>query len=124
MNNKGFTLIELLAVIAIVGVIGTIVTISMTTSYKKTKQDECSAFVENVENSACVYAGLSSKEIACPRDTGCEITLDLLNKNGYLPEIDACTGKSIDLTKTVKVVWNQNTGEKTCTYNGVREYEG
>ncbi len=123
MNNKGFSLIELLAVVAILGIIGSIVTISLTASYKKTKQDECSAFVKDLENSACVYAGLSKKEIACPRDTGCEITLDLLEKNGYLPEVDACTGNDIDLTKTVKVSWNQDTGEKTCFYNGVRKYE-
>ncbi len=124
MNNKGFTLMELLIVVAVMGTLGVIVTISMTASFNKTKQDDCKRFVKKLEDTACVYASSSNKEIACPRDIGCDISLNILNNAGLIDEeIDACTAKEIDLSKSVKVSWNQTTGEKKCYYNGVREYE-
>lgn len=115
---------ELLIVIAVMGTLGIIITISMTASFQKVKQDECNRFVKKIEETACVYASSPNKEIACPRDTGCDISLNILNNEGLIDdEIDACTAKEIDLSKSVKVSWNQTTGEKKCYYNGVREYE-
>lgn len=115
---------ELLIVIAVMGTIGVIVTISMMSSFNKVKQDDCTRFVKKLEDTACVYASSSNKEIACPRDTGCDISLNILNNAGLIDEeIDACTTKAIDMSKSVKVSWNATTGEKTCYYNGVRKYE-
>lgn len=121
-RKKGFTLIELLMVIAIMGVIGVVATISFSSTLKNTNQRKCDEFVLEVEEAACVYSGLSNKEIICTR-TNCEpISLEILVKEGHIKsEMDACTGNEIDLNKTVTVSWN-DAGEKICTYNGVKEY--
>ena len=123
MNNrkKGFTLIELLIVIVIMGAVGTIAVISLTHTLHSTNQKKCDDFVLEVEEAACVYSGLANKEVVCKRP-GCEISLDVLVRNGHIKsEKDACTGVDIDLNKTVTVSWNEF-GEKTCKYNGVKEY--
>lgn len=121
-RKKGFTLIELLLVIAIMGVIGVIATISLTSTLKNTNQRKCDDFVMEVEDAACVYSSLSNKEIVCTRTNCPPISLEVLVREGQITsEVDACTGKDIDLTKTVTVSWDDN-GEKTCTYNGVKEY--
>ena len=121
-RKKGFTLIELLMVIAIMGVIGVIATISLTNTLKSTSQRKCDEFVLEVEEAACVYSGLSNKKVVCTRNDCDPISLDILVKEGHIKsETDACTGGNIDLTQTVTVSWNAD-GEKTCTYNGVKEY--
>lgn len=121
-RKKGFTLIELLLVIAIMGVIGVIATISLTHTLQSTSQRKCDEFVLEVEEAACVYSGLSNKEIICTRTNCAPIPLDILVKEGHIKsETDACTGNDIDLNETVTVSWNAD-GEKTCTYNGVKEY--
>lgn len=122
-NKNGFTLIELLTVITLLGLIGTIITINLVNSLHETRVTDCERFVSNIEDSACVYASLSSTD--CSRSNCPAISLDVLIQNGYVDEdkLDACTMKEIDKTKTVSVTWNAD-GEKKCTYNGVREYEG
>lgn len=121
-RKKGFTLIELLLVIAILGVVSVIATISLTETLNDTKQKKCDEFVQEVEDAACVYSGLSNKEIVCTRTNCPPISLDILVKEGKITsETDACTGKDIDLSETVTVSWNED-GEKHCEYNGVKEY--
>lgn len=121
-RKKGFTLMELLLVIAIMGVIGVIATVSLTHTLSNTKQRKCDDFVMEVEDAACVYSSLSHKEIVCTRTNCPPISLEVLVREGQITsETDACTGKDIDLTKTVTVSWDDD-GEKTCTYNGVKEY--
>lgn len=123
MNNKGFTLIEILVVIAILSVIGVLVTVNLMDSVDSTKQKNCDAFVKEVEDAACVYAGLSDKSVVCNREHCEPLTLDFLISEGLIQsEIDSCTNKEIDGTKTVSVSWDEF-GEKHCKYNGVREYE-
>lgn len=121
-RKKGFTLIELLLVIAIMGAIGVIATVSLTHTLQNTNQRKCDDFVKEVEDAACVYSGLSNKEIICTRTNCPPISLSILVSEGQITsETDACTGKDIDLTKTVTVTWDDD-GEKKCTYNGVKKY--
>lgn len=116
MNNRGFTLIEILVVVAILGMLGTVVTISLSNTLKNTKQNECNAFMEEVEDAACVYSGLSEKLIICNRNNCPPISLDVLVSEGMIKsEKDACTGENINLKKTVIVSWDEF-GEKHCTY--------
>lgn len=120
--KKGFTLIEMLLVVAIIGALGVIITINFTHTLKNTNQKKCDEFVKEVEDAACVYSGLSNKEITCTRNNCAPIKLDVLVREGKIvSEVDACTNKPIDLQKTVTVTWN-SVGEKTCTYNGVKTY--
>ena len=122
MNNKGFTLIEIIAVITILALLGVIITINLSDTLKQTKQKKCEEFVKLIEDSACTYAGLSSKKVACNRSSCSPIKLKLLIEEGFIDEeTDPCTEKKIDTKKTVTVTWNED-GEKICTYNGVREY--
>ncbi len=121
-RKKGFTLIELLIVIAVISIIGVMATISLTSTLKNTNQQKCDDFVKELEDAACVYSGLSNKEIVCTRDNCAPIKLDILVSEGLITsEVDACTGSDIDLNATVTVSWNSE-GEKTCTYNGVKTY--
>lgn len=122
MKNKGFTLIELLIVVALLGTLAIIITVNMTASFQKTKQEECSKFVKDIEDLACVYASLSNKEVPCERGIGCTLTLDLLVREGLNYEKDVCTNGDLDLTNTVSVSYDAS-GEKICRYNGVRTYE-
>ena len=123
MKNRGFTLIELLAVIAILGVVGVIVTISFTVGLESTNQKGCDDFVEEVEDAACVYVGLSSKKIECSKEHCDPVSLQLLKEEGLIKSVnDACTGKEIDESQTVSVKWDTN-NEKHCEYNGVKKYE-
>ncbi len=123
MNNKGFTLIEILAVLAVLGVIGVIVTISLTNTLNTTNQESCNQFIQEVEDAACVYAGLSNKSIVCNRQNCNPIPLSVLVSEGFIKsEIDKCTNEEINLDATVSVSWDES-GLKTCHYNGEREYE-
>jgi len=122
-ENKGFTLIELLIVVAVMAALGTIITVSLTNVLGNTNQSQCDEFVKQIEDAACVYAGLSDKEIICYKNNCDPIRLNLLIKEGLIDdEIDVCTGKNIDINETVTVSWDDN-GEKKCTYNGVKVYE-
>lgn len=121
-RKKGFTLIELLLVIAVMGAIGTIITISFSYTLGNTKQKKCDEFVIEMEEAACVYSGLTDKEIICTRNNCAPIKLEILVKEGLInSEIDACTGNDIDMNETVTVSWT-SAGEKKCEYNGVKEY--
>lgn len=123
MNSKGFTLIEILVVVVILGMLGVVVTMSLTKMLNNTRQNDCERFVLEIEDAACVYAGLKNKKIACNRNNCSPIPLEILVSEGLVNfEKDACTGNDIDLRKTVSVSWDEN-GEKSCHYNGVREYE-
>ena len=127
MNNKGFTIIELLAVVSIISVLGIIITISFTKSLGNANQKQCDQFVKEVEDAACVYAGLSKQDPDhyCNRNLGsCDLSVQFLLENGYInSEVDSCTGTDIDTTKSVHVSWDSN-GNKTCVYNGVKTYAG
>jgi len=121
-RKKGFTLVEMLLVVAIMGALGIIITISLIHTLKSTNQKKCDDFVKEVEDAACVYSGLSNKEIVCTRTNCAPIKLDVLVREGkVVSEIDACTNKEIDLEETVTVTWNSD-GEKICTYNGDKTY--
>lgn len=121
-RKKGFTLVEMLLVVAIMGALGIIITISLTQTLKDTNQKKCDDFVKEVEDAACVYSGLSNKEIICTRTNCAPIKLDVLVREGQVvSEIDACTNKEIDLDETVTITWNDE-GEKICTYNGDKTY--
>ena len=123
MKNKGFTLIELLIVVAILGVIGTIVSISLVGTLQNANQKRCDEFVKEMEDGACVYAGLSTNKGVCNRNNCEPIKLSELINQGLINEqIDACTGKNMNLDETVTVTWD-NEGEKKCEYNGVNKYE-
>lgn len=127
MKNKGFTLIELLLVIAILAILGIVITISFNSSLNEQHQKDCDAFVAELEDAACVYAGLIKKDVACDRSSCPPLSVQTLVSSGLVnSEIDACTGNSVEsLTgnnDTVTVIWNDN-GEKVCTYNGVKVYE-
>lgn len=122
-DNKGFTLIELLVVIAVLSVVGTIVTVSLTSSLKNTNQKQCDEFVLDIEEAACVFAGLNTKKERCNRKSCSPIKLSELIDEGLIETgIDVCTGNDINLNDTVTITWN-NEGEKTCKYNGVKTYE-
>lgn len=123
MKNKGFTLIELLVVVAIMGLIGVVVTISLTSTLNETNQKRCDEFVKEVEDAACVYAGLIDKPTICTRGNCNPIKLQILVEEGLIEsEKDACTNKDINLNETVSVLWDE-TGEKKCEYDGVKVYE-
>ena len=122
MKNRGFTLIELILVVAVLGIVGVIVTISLTGTLQNTRQKECDDFVMEVEEAACVYVNLSNKDVMCTRSHCSPIPLSILVSEGLITsEIDACTNSEIDLDETVSITWSGE-GEKTCTYNGVKEY--
>ena len=123
MVNKGFTLIEIIVVIAILGVLSTIVTIGLTSTLDNTNKDDCNNFVKEIEEAACVYVSMSNKKIVCNREVCEDIPLSILVSEGLIKrDTDGCTKKELDLNSTVSVTWSSE-GEKTCTYNGVREYE-
>jgi len=123
MKNKGFTLIELLVVITILSLVGILVSVNFSETLDDTKQKECTAFVNEVEDAACVYVGLIDKSIECTRTNCSPIKLEILINEGLIKsEIDACTGNSINKNETVSVTWDSN-GEKKCEYNGVNVYE-
>lgn len=125
MKNRGFTLIELLSVILILGVLGTIITISVTKTLKSTHVKECETFVKKIEDSACTYVALKNKTITCNRNLCPDFKLSVLVSEGFITEeVDPCTKEDIDLSATISVRWNDVTGEKICTYNGVKEYAG
>ena len=63
IKNRGFTLIELLIVVAILGVIGVIITVSVTGTLNEQNQKSCDAFVQELEDAACVYAELTNKDV-------------------------------------------------------------
>lgn len=121
MKNKGFTLIELLVVVAIMGVLGVIISVSLTKTLKNSNQMGCDRFVNEIEEAACVYVGLSKNEGKC-FGYSCTINVnDLLEEGLIHSEVDACTGNPVEnLTANVSV--SLVNGEKKCTYNGVREY--
>ena len=122
-NNKGFTLIELLVVIAVLAVIGTIVTVSLTSSLENTNQKQCDEFVLDIEEAACVYAGINANKERCNRKTCPPIKLSELINEGLIDGgVDICTGNDINLNETVTVTWNSY-GEKICKYNGEKTYE-
>jgi len=122
MKNKGFTLIELLVVIAVLGLVGTIATISLNGSLLGANQRQCDEFVKEIEDAACVYASLSTNKKECNRDKCDPIKLgELINQGLVEVRKDACTGNDIDLNETATVTWNES-GEKICEYNGVKEY--
>ena len=113
MKNRGFTLIELLAVIAVMGIAGTIITINLVKTFKDTNDMQCEQFISEVEEAACVYAGLSTKSKRCK--DGCEITIKELLKEGLLKEQkDACSNDDLNLDDVVNVIWVN--GEKVCEY--------
>lgn len=121
MNNKGFTLIELLIVIAVMGLLGTIITVNLTNTLNNTKDNNCTEFVNSIEEAACVYVELSDSKVNCSR-TGCTFKLELLINEGLVEEkLDECTKKELDKNATITVSYNN--GEKICTYNGVKKYE-
>lgn len=123
MKNKGFTLIELLIVITIMASIGIVISVSLSGTLQNTHQKECDEFVTKIENAACVYVGLSTKEVVCNRTTCSPIRLELLIKEGLIEEEpDVCTGTDININETVSITWDE-TGEKHCEYNGVKKYE-
>jgi len=124
INKKnGFTLIEVLLVVAVMSVIGVIITVNLTSTLNNTHQEDCDNFVNEVEDAACVYVGLYNKEIQCTRSSCDPIKLSLLVREGLIEsETDACTGNQINENETVTVSWDA-TGEKKCTYNGVKVYE-
>lgn len=117
MKNRGFTLIELLAVVVILGLVGTIITVNLSSTLQKTKNDTCNAFITDIEEAACVYAGLSEKPVECNRAMGeCILTLGTLVSEGLLEEKkDECTNSDMILTRKVKVYWPN--GEKKCVYD-------
>ena len=122
-NKNGFTLIELIVVVAIMALLGTVITVSLTGTLQGANQDECDEFVREVEDAACVYSQLSNKKVICNRNDCAPIKLDILFSEGMIEsEVDACTGKPIDLEETVSITWD-DTGEKHCEYNGVKVYE-
>lgn len=122
MKNRGFTLIELLAVVVLLGLVGTIVTVNLSATLKETKEETCDAFVNDIEEAACVYAELAEQPgEKCNRSTGnCSVKLSTLIKEGLIEEglleekKDECTGQDIDKNKTVNVSWVD--GEKKCNY--------
>lgn len=123
MKNKGFTLIELLIVVAILSIIGVLVTVNLSSTMEDTNQKQCDEFVNEIENAACAYVGMSDKKIICTRTICNPIKIQVLVEEGFIKsEVDACTGDSINLNETVSVSWNSN-GEKKCKYNGVITYE-
>lgn len=123
MKNRGFTLIELLIVVAILAILGTIISVSLVGTLKNTNQKQCDEFVKEVEDAACVYAGLSINKAVCNRNNCSPIKLSELINQGLIElDIDACTGNDIDLNQTVSVSWTTD-GEKKCEYNGVKVYE-
>ena len=131
MNNKGFTLVELLAVIAIMAVIGIVFTVNYTKSIEKANQKECDMFVKELEDAACVYAGLSparqDPSNRCAIGMGsCTLSVTFLNEQGLIKsEIDSCTGASVEslngVNDYVDVRWSS--GNKTCEFKGTRVYE-
>lgn len=121
--NKGFTLIELLVVIAVLAVIGTIVTVSLTSSLEDTNQKQCDEFVIDIEEAACVFAGINANKERCNIKSCPPIKLSELISEGLVDVgVDVCTGDDINLNETVSVTW-KNGGEKICEYNGVKIYE-
>jgi len=123
MKNRGFTSIELLIVVALMGVLGVIVTVSLTGTLKDTNQKRCDEFVREIEDAACVYAGLIDKSTICTKGECEPIELNILVNEGLIEsETDACTGNGINLNETVTISWDEY-GEKKCEYNGVKVYE-
>ena len=124
MKDKGFTLIELLVVIVIMGIVGTIVTVSFYKGIDKQHQKDCDAFVKELEDAGCVYADLKRKDVTCDRSSCAPLSVQTLLNQGLLSsEINACTGESVsEMNETVTVTWDSVSGEKSCTYNGVKTY--
>ena len=122
MKNKGFTLIEILIVVAILGVAGTVITISLNATLNNANQKRCDEFVKKIEDAACTYTSMSKKSIVCNRNNCAPIKLSTLISEGFIEEEkDVCTGEAINTNQTVTVTWNSS-GEKSCTYNGVKTY--
>lgn len=121
-NKKGFTLIELVLVIAVMGILGVIITLNLSSTLKDANQRKCDDFVLEIEEAACVYTNLTNKVVTCTRSNCPPVSLGVLVSEGQIKsESDACTGEDLDLNETVTISWD-NSGEKKCVYNGVKEY--
>ena len=131
MNNKGFTLIEIIVVIAILGIIGVVFTVSLTNTLKKTQESECTDFISEVEEAACMYATLykkdsngniiydrnGNKELNCAPNTACSFTVWELYTNGMIDSnVNKCTNNNITSSTTAKVNITYSSGERICTY--------
>ena len=107
-NKKGFTLIELLSTITIMTVIATMVCINISKVFDNNDKEE-----ENnnkiIEASACIYIELSKNEEIkneCYKN-GCDISTDILIKEGLLDKENVSKAKIIHINKI--------NNEKKCT---------
>lgn len=123
MKKEGFTLIELIVTIAIMGLIGVVISTNMLGLFSNEEDKEYEAFVQKIEDSACMYVETvfnDTQRSNCRTNT-CTITIDQLINKGYVADdlIDPTTGNVITSNKSkykVKVSWVNNV--KTCVMNG------
>lgn len=110
MKNKAFTLVELLGVIVILGIIATItVPIVQRTILEQTEeayQDQVTSF----EKAAKSYVASDVYNMAtrCLNRT-CTVSLDTLQKEGFLPSGDIVnpkTDENFNMENTVDITYN------------------
>ncbi len=133
MNKKGFTLIELIVVIALIGIIGVVVTISLTDTFKKTQERDCTEFIESIKEAGCTYASLSNIDTVsgerkpnCDRSvtSTCTYTIGQLIEQDMIDEsVNKCSKNNEPLSTSssnIRVVVKFDAdGKKTCTVEGI-----
>ena len=116
--KKAFTLVELLGVIVVLGIIATItVPLVQRTILENTEeayQDQIISFERAAKN--YVASDIYNMTANCQEPKICPISLDELQKKGYLPSgeiINPKTDKSFDMENTVDISYNG----KSFSYN-------
>ena len=123
MKREGFTLVELIVTISIMALIGLMISTNMLGLLSDEEDKDYAAFVEKIEEAACVYVEtvFSDTQRSNCRTNSCTISIDQLISKGYIADDlkDPSNGEKVVDNKDkykVKVSWINNV--KTCEING------
>lgn len=101
MNKKGFTLIELLSSVTIMTLIATIASINIVKIFDTKKEEAKTSEKGILTTAACIYVEMDKNKALKNKclTSGCEISTDILIKEGLLNESDVDNPEIINIFK-------------------------